>query len=120
MAAVFVAAGGTKLFDRAGTREAVEGFGVPSRLAGPGAMALPGVELGTAALLVVPATSWWGGLLALVLLASFTVAISVNLGRGRAPACRCFGQFTPAPVSVTTVLRNVVLAIPALVVVIAG
>lgn len=120
LAVVFVLASGTKLLDRAGTREAFEGFGVPRAFAAPGAVLLPWVELGTAVLLAVPATSWWGGLLALVLLAAFTVAISVNLGRGRAPACRCFGQFTPSPVSTRTILRNVLLSLPAILVVIAG
>lgn len=120
MAAVFVVAGASKLLDRSGTREAVVGFGVPKEFASPVAILLPWVELGTAVLLVVPATSWWGGLLALVLLAVFTAAVSASLGRGRAPACRCFGQLTPSPVNTLTIVRNALLAVPALVVVIAG
>ena len=120
MAAVFVVAGASKLLDSSGTREAVVGFGLPEQLASPVAVLLPWVELGTAVLLIVPATSWWGGLLALVLLAVFTAAVSASLGRGRAPACRCFGQLTPSPVNTLTIVRNVLLAVPALVVVIAG
>ena len=120
LAAVFVAAAGAKLLDVSGTRQSVSDFGVPTPFAGLVGALLPWVELAAAVLLVVPATAWWGGLLALVLLAAFTVAISVNLGRGRAPACRCFGQLAASPVSRLTVLRNVVLAVPALVVVLAG
>ena len=119
-AAVFVTAAGTKLFDHSGTRESVRDFGVPAPFVLPVSVLLPWVELATAALLIAPATGWWGGLLALVLLATFTVAVSVNLGRGRTPECRCFGQLATSPVGRLTILRNIVLAIPALVVVIVG
>ena len=120
MAAVFVTAAGSKLFDLAGTRRSVGDFGVPAPLVGPVSVMLPWVELAAVVLLIVPATTWWGGLLALVLLATFTVAVSVNLGSGRTPECRCFGQLAASPVSRLTVLRNVLLSVPAFVVVLAG
>src|SRR6185437_2970719 len=43
---------------------------------------------------------------ALALLALFTVAIAVNLARGRAPACHCFGQLHSAPANGWTLARN--------------
>ena len=55
LAAVFGVSGGAKLLDRAGTREAVAGFGLPGRLVGPVATLLAPVELLTAVLLVVAA-----------------------------------------------------------------
>ena len=120
VAAVFVLAGVSKAFDRRGTREAFDGFGVPASLAAPGAVLLAWVELATATLLVVPRTSWWGGLAALVLLAVFSVGIAVNLGRGRTPDCHCFGQLSPSPIGPKMLVRNLVFAVPALVVVLAG
>ena len=42
---------------------------------------------------------------ALVVLAAFTVAVAVNLGRGRAVPCPCFGA-SGRPVSSATLVRN--------------
>ena len=70
------------------------------------------MELGAAALVLVPATAWWGALVSLLLLASFTVAVSVNLGHGRTPECRCFGQLTSSTVGPATLIRNAVISIP--------
>jgi len=110
--AVFVVSGGAKLADRAGTRRAVADFGVPPPLVRPVAEVLPWTELGAAALILVPATAWWGALVSLLLLASFTAAVSVNLGRGRTPECRCFGQLTSSTVGPRTLIRNAVISIP--------
>ena len=61
---VFVAAGAAKLADRAGSRQAVAAFGVPS-LATPLATLLPLAELAVAAALIPAASAWWGALGAL-------------------------------------------------------
>ena len=41
LAVVFLVAGVAKLADRPGTRAALEGFGLPERLAVPGAVVVP-------------------------------------------------------------------------------
>ena len=117
LAVIFAFSGGAKALDSKGTREGVIGFGVPSRLALPMAVALPIAEFTTAGLLVWHTTAWWGGLAALVLLAAFSVAIAVNLGRGNRPDCHCFGQIHSAPVSGRMLARNLALAVPAVVLV---
>jgi len=110
---VFTASGVAKALDPGGTRRAVRDFGVPVRWAGVVAVALPTFELATVGLLVWHGTAFWGGLLALVLLAVFGVAIAVNLGRGRTPDCHCFGRWRAEPVRPALLVRNAVFAVPA-------
>ena len=120
LAAVFAVAGVAKLLDAAGSRGALEGFGVPrraARLAGP---VLPVAELAIAAGLLVPASAWWSALAAAGLLAVFMAAIGVSMARGAAPGCHCFGRLHSAPVSWRTQLRNGMLAAAAGVAVLAG
>ena len=120
LAAVFAVAGVAKLLDAAGSRGALEGFGVPrraARLAGP---VLPVAELAIAAGLLVPASAWWSALAAAGLLAVFMAAIGVSMARGAAPGCHCFGRLHSAPVSWRTQLRNGVLAAAGGVAVLAG
>jgi len=54
---------------------------------------------------------------ALVLLLLFVGGISYNLARGRQPECHCFGQLHSAPAGWPTLIRNLVLAAIAAVVV---
>lgn len=109
LAVVFAVAGLGKLTDRAGSRQALTDFGVPPAFAGPLGRALPLAELAVAVLLVPTATAWWGALAAVGLLSAFTAALVGTLAQGRAPDCRCFGQFAAAPIGPATVARNVVL-----------
>ena len=109
LAATIGVAGLAKLRNRAGTREALQDFGVPAGLAGPGAVLLPIVELLVAAALLLPATVAAGAVSAVLFLARFSLAVAVNLVRGRAPRCRCFGDLGSAPTSWRTVWRNVAL-----------
>src|SRR6185436_11798175 len=51
-----------------------------------------------------------GRVVRVALLTLFTLAIAFNLMRGRAPDCRCFGQLHSSPVGWGTVVRNLVLA----------
>lgn len=117
IAVLFAVAGISKAADRAGTRTTLASFGVPTRLVPLGSIALPLVELLTVVLVLVPATAWWGGLLALVLLAAFTAAIAATLGQGRTPDCHCFGQLSSSAIGPGTLTRNVLFAVPALLVV---
>ena len=109
LAVVFAVSGAAKLLDRAGTREAVAGFGVPQTLVTPVAAGLAPAELVTAVLLLVPATRPAGLVLAAAMLLGFTAAVVTALRAGRRPDCHCFGRIGGADVSGRTVVRNLVL-----------
>jgi methylamine dehydrogenase accessory protein MauD len=117
LALVFAVAGIAKLIDLAGSRRAIVEFGVPAALAGPLGILLPLAELAVAAALLPTTTAWWGAVGALVLLLLFAAAIGTNLARGRKPDCHCFGQLHSAPAGWSTLVRNAVLAAPAVLVV---
>src|SRR5579872_527772 len=87
LAAVFAAAGLSKLADLRGSRQAVEGFGLPASLAGPVGLLLPLAELAIAITLILNATAWAASLAAAALLLLFIVTIGINLSRGRTPDC---------------------------------
>jgi len=110
LAAVFAVAGVAKLLDRNGTRQGLEGFGLPARVAGPGSIVLPLVEIAVAILLLPVDTAWYGGVAALVLLLAFIGGIAYNMYKGRAPDCHCFGQLHSEPAGWSTLIRNGVLA----------
>ena len=120
LAAVFFVAGVAKLADRSGTRQALSDFDVPHRLADPLLLLLPAAELAAATALLFPTTARWGAAGSLVLLALFVVGLTRVLRRGEAPDCHCFGQVHSKPASWVTVARNLVLALPAAYVVLAG
>src|ERR1700704_3348286 len=110
LAVMFSAAALGKLTDLAGTRDGLAGFGLPSALVAPVALALPAAELTVAVLLLFGATRVVGAAGGLGLLAVFSVAIVANLARGRTPECHCFGRLHSAPAGWSTVARNAVLA----------
>lgn len=110
LAAVFFLAGVPKLFDRAGFRKALTGFGVPPWLAQPLGIVLPLTELTVAVTLIPARSAWLGAVGALSLLLAFIIGISINLARGRRPECHCFGQLHSAPAGWSTLVRNAVLA----------
>jgi len=110
LAFVFALAGAAKLADRAGSRQAIVDFGLPSSLASPLSILLPLCELAVAAALIPAATAWWGAMGALALLLLFVVGIGLNLARGHKPDCRCFGQIHSAPAGWKTLARNGILA----------
>jgi peroxiredoxin/uncharacterized membrane protein YphA (DoxX/SURF4 family) len=110
LSGVFGVAGLAKLADRAGSRQALAAFGVPNVLAPTLAVLLPLAELLVALALLPVASARLGALGALSLLLLFIFGIALNLARGRAPDCRCFGQLSSAPVGWATLVRNVVLA----------
>ncbi len=120
LAIVFAAAGVGKLRDPAGSRAALEGFGVPQALATPGARALPLAELAAALALAIPAVARWGAVAALLLLLAFIGGIARSMARGEAPDCHCFGQLHSEPAGRGTLVRNAVLAALAIAVVIHG
>jgi uncharacterized membrane protein YphA (DoxX/SURF4 family)/peroxiredoxin len=109
LAGVFATAGVAKLRDIAGSRRALEDFGVPARLARSGGVLLPLAEIVIAAALVFPPSARWGALAAAALLALFVVAIGNAMAHGRAPDCHCFGQVHSEPAGWRTLARNGVL-----------
>ena len=108
--AVFGVAGVAKLLDRKGTREAALKFGVPPGVANPLTMLLPLVEIAVAVGLFFPTTAWVSALTAMLLLVSFSAAIGFNLQRGRTLDCHCFGQLYSRPLGWSTLVRNLVFA----------
>src|SRR5438045_8967879 len=117
---VFLIAGLAKLADLARSRQALRDFGVPAALADPFGLLLPLAELAVAVALLLPAMAWWGALGALALLLPLVGGIGYNLARGRHPDCHCFGQLHLAPAGWPTLIRNLVLAAVAGIVVIFG
>jgi peroxiredoxin len=110
LCAVFLVAGLAKLADLAGSRQAMRDFGVPNKLADLFGLLLPLAEIAVAVALVLPLTTWWGGIGALALLLIFVAGIGYNLAQGRTPDCHCFGQLHSAPAGWSTLIRNLVLA----------
>ncbi len=120
LVAVLAVAGVAKLADRSGAVGAVKGFGVPERLAGTVAGLLPVAELAAAVLLIASSTARSGALLALALMLTFCAAITRSLLRGEAPDCHCFGAIHSEPAGPRTLIRNLVLAATAAVVLAGG
>ena len=106
VAGVLTLAGFSKLQDAASTAQSLKEFGVPEALARQGARLLPWFELCLAALLLLPQVAWLAAVAAAMLLAAFTVAVSVALMRGQHPSCNCFGQVRARPIGPATALRN--------------
>lgn len=109
LAWVFGLAGITKLADRQGVRDSIVQFGLPVGLAAPIAGILVVYELGLAVGLLYGPSAGVSALAALVLLVGFSVAVALNLMRGRHPDCHCFGRFHSAPVGWSTEGRNALL-----------
>jgi len=109
LAAVFGVAGVAKLADLAGSRAAVEGFGVPARAAGVLGAMLPLAELCAAGALLPAASARFGALAASLLLLAFVAAIARSMARGEAPDCHCFGAIHSEPAGARTLARNLVL-----------
>jgi thiol-disulfide isomerase/thioredoxin len=109
LAAVFLVAGAAKLADLAGSRAAVEGFGVPARMAAPLGVLLPLAELCAAGALLPASSARYGAIGAGVLLLAFVAAIGRSMARGEAPDCHCFGAIHSEPAGARTLVRNAVL-----------
>lgn len=80
----------------------------PPRLTKVTAAAVAAAEAVCVLLLALPATARYGSLLAVALLAAFTLAAGWAVGTGRQLSCRCFGS-QARPLSPRHVLRNVLL-----------
>jgi peroxiredoxin len=118
LAGVFIVAAVGKLRDLERASTAAHDLGVPGGMAKLVGRALPGVELAIVVGLLVTATARWAGAAAAALLVVFSVAIAVQLGRGRRPSCNCFGG--DAPIGIDTLVRNAVLAAAATTIAVVG
>lgn len=102
LALVFATAAVAKLRDPIGTTRTFRALRLPSprRLA----RAVPVTELALATLLVL--RPWIGGLVALALLAGFTIVLAGEVRRGSGVQCGCFGSAGTAPISFVELVRN--------------
>lgn len=102
LALVLAASGGAKLADPHSTRASFRALALPA----PGALAVivPLVELGTAVALI--AAPPLGAVIALGLLAAFSVFLASRVARGETEPCACFGQVRRRPISRADLLRN--------------
>jgi uncharacterized membrane protein YphA (DoxX/SURF4 family)/thiol-disulfide isomerase/thioredoxin len=120
LAAVFLVAAAGKLLDRQGSRRALQAFGVPDRFTAVAGWLLPVAEITVAAALLIRPSARWGAVGALLLLAVFIGAVAQAISHGRAPDCHCFGQIHSEPAGPATLVRNLILAVPAVVILAAG
>lgn len=120
LAGIFALAGIAKFLDLKGSRKAFMDFGIPPSLALPGAIALSIAEIIIAAMFLSIATSWYAAIGASFLLLLFIIQMSYQMARGNAPDCHCFGQVHSAPVSATSIVRNIIFAVPAIFLVLQG
>ena len=111
LAALFLVAGLSKLRKRQQFERAVRGYGLlPGRFAPAVASGLPPLEIAAGVLLALGAATTAVATVLLVLLGVFTLAVAVNLARGRQIDCGCFGAGIPRAITWATVARNVGLA----------
>ncbi len=120
MFAIFALAGIGKLLDLKGSEKAVKDFGTPEEFAKFFAVALPFAEIVFAVCLLFVETSWVGAIGALILLLSFIGGMIYQLAQGNAPDCHCFGAIHSEPVSRKSLIRNIVFAVLALVLILSG
>ena len=106
LAAVFAVAAVAKWFSPDKTRATLASFGVPDWLLPACTVLLPLAETLTAILILPLVAPRTGALVALLLLAVFTVAIAWQLARGRVVDCACFGEIASRPIGRHTLVRN--------------
>ena len=116
LAAMFAQAAVHKLRDPKAFGATVEQYELlPRSLSALAARAFPVVEVAVAVSLLVPGARLASSLAAVSLLVAYTVAISVNLLRGRRSVdCGCFGPAQRQSLSEALVARNGILIVAAL------
>ncbi len=120
MVGIFTVAGLSKLVDPTGSRKAVTDFGVPASLASVAAVILPVVEIVIAAFLLFPSVSWFGAIGSAALLTLFLAGMVYQMVQGNAPDCHCFGQLHSEPIGKSSLIRNLIFLIPAVVLIYKG
>jgi thiol-disulfide isomerase/thioredoxin/uncharacterized membrane protein YphA (DoxX/SURF4 family) len=117
---VFAVAGISKLLDPEGAKKAMRDFGTPEEFTDFFAVGLPFAEIVFAVCLLFVSMSWVGAAGALLLLTTFIGGIIWQMAQGNAPDCHCFGQIHSEPVGKKSLIRNVIFALMALVLLFSG
>lgn len=122
LALVFGASGAMKLWDLEVFHGSVANYALlPRSFEQPFAYTLPIVELASACAMPLANTRPYAAAVALGLLLMFTAAIAINLARGRTGIdCGCFGPALRQELSGWLIVRNLVLALCAAIVLIPG
>lgn len=120
LAAIFAVAGVGKFLDLDGSEQAIKNFGVPENLAKPFSVLLPLGEMSIALLLVPATTAWFGAVGAFLLLLTFIGGMLYQMRLGNAPDCHCFGHIHSEPVGKKSLIRNIIFAALALVLLVRG
>jgi hypothetical protein len=81
---------------------------------------LPIIEACLGAVLLVQWQRRAAAVVALALLIAFTMLLVIRLSQGRRPPCACFGSFSATPIGWHHVVRNLVFAALAVIVLAAG
>lgn len=118
--AVFAVAAIGKLLDLKGSEESAKAFGTPPELAKTFAVLIPFAEMVFAVCLLFNGFSWLGAIGVFLLLMIFSGGMIVQMAQGNAPDCHCFGAIHSEPVSRKSLIRNIVFAMLALVLVTRG
>ena len=107
----------TKLTDRAAFQAAVAEYQLlPHALERPFAAALPAVELMLGALLLAGLGTAIAAWVAVPVFLSFSIAIGVNMARGRELDYHCFGSVQSEPIGWPSLIRSSALVIASLIV----
>jgi hypothetical protein len=117
MGAIWMIAAVAKLLSTESASQAVEQVDfLDARLARPFGLALPAIEMTLGMLLLAGAGIIVAAWTSLLLLAAFTLVITLNLLRGRRFECQCFGQLGRVTISWWSVTRNLLLIAVSLIV----
>ena len=107
----------TKLTDRAAFQTAVAEYKLlPHTLERPFAAALPVVELTLGVLLLAGLGTAIAAWVAVPVFLSFSIAIGVNMARGRELDCHCFGSVQSEPIGWPALIRSSALVVASLIV----
>ena len=107
----------TKLTDRAAFQTAVAEYKLlPHTLERPFAAALPVVELTLGMLLLAGLGTAIAAWVAVPVFLSFSIAIGVNMARGRELDCHCFGSVQSEPIGWPALIRSSTLVVASLIV----
>ncbi len=117
---VFAVAGISKLLDPEGAKKAMRDFGTPEEFTGFFAIALPFAEIVFAVCLLFVSMSWVGSAGALLLLTTFIGGMIWQIVQGNKVDCHCFGQIHSEPVGIKSLVRNIIFALMAVVLLFSG
>jgi uncharacterized membrane protein YphA (DoxX/SURF4 family) len=118
--AVFAVAAIGKFLDLEGAAKSAKAFGTPDDLAKTFAVLIPFAELVFALCLLFTTYSWLGAIGVFLLLLVFIGGMISQMAQGNAPDCHCFGAIHSEPVSKKSLIRNLVFALLALVLIAQG